>query len=122
MQNKSSAERIEEELAKARAAIRKAIITKNYTSDGKEIYIPRGSVYRNPYAFHQLSFFFFFRLIILFHYFSIIDPPVNSIVFHTLLENIGSFCIIYCLFSSRERCRIVYRLFFVLSPLFSFFK
>ncbi|PON37897.1 hypothetical protein TorRG33x02_346410 [Trema orientale] len=42
-QNKSTAERIEEELARARAAIRKAIITKNYTSDRKEIYIPRGS-------------------------------------------------------------------------------
>ncbi|GMN26028.1 hypothetical protein TIFTF001_001156 [Ficus carica] len=51
--NKSSVQRIEESLARARAAIRKAIITKNYTSDSEEIYIPRGSVYRNPYAFHQ---------------------------------------------------------------------
>ncbi|KAB2621295.1 glycosyltransferase [Pyrus ussuriensis x Pyrus communis] len=45
--------KIEEELARARAAIREAIRTKNYTSDRQEIYIPRGSIYRNPYAFHQ---------------------------------------------------------------------
>ncbi|KAH7543438.1 probable glycosyltransferase At5g20260 [Ziziphus jujuba] len=51
--NKSNTERIEEDLARARAAIRKAIVTKNFTSDRNEIYIPRGSVYRNPYAFHQ---------------------------------------------------------------------
>ncbi|KAM1145027.1 hypothetical protein FF2_033416 [Malus domestica] len=50
---KSKTERIEEELGIARAIIRKAILTKNVTSDRKEIYIPRGSAYRNPYAFHQ---------------------------------------------------------------------
>ncbi|XP_024030993.1 probable glycosyltransferase At5g20260 [Morus notabilis] len=50
---KSSAQRIEEDLARARAAIRKAIVTKNYTSDREEVYIPRGCIYRNPYAFHQ---------------------------------------------------------------------
>lgn len=59
-QNKSNTERIEEDLARARAAIRKAIVTKNFTSDRNEIYIPRGSVYRNPYAFHQLSNLLFF--------------------------------------------------------------
>ncbi|XP_062002734.1 probable glycosyltransferase At5g20260 [Rosa rugosa] len=53
VKNKSKTQRIEEELARARAIIRKAILTKNYTSDRNEIYIPRGSVYRNPYAFHQ---------------------------------------------------------------------
>ncbi len=55
-QEKSSTERIEEELAKARAAIHKAINNQNYTSNKEEIYIPTGCVYRNAYAFHQLSF------------------------------------------------------------------
>uniref|UniRef100_A0A2N9IXU3 Exostosin GT47 domain-containing protein n=1 Tax=Fagus sylvatica TaxID=28930 RepID=A0A2N9IXU3_FAGSY len=49
----SKTERIEEELARARAAIRKAIRTQNFTSDREETYIPTGSVYRNPHAFHQ---------------------------------------------------------------------
>ncbi|KAL6132435.1 hypothetical protein ACLB2K_064678 [Fragaria x ananassa] len=53
VQNKSKTQRIEEELARARALIRKTILTKNYTSDRIEIYIPRGSIYRNPHAFHQ---------------------------------------------------------------------
>ncbi|KAE9601787.1 hypothetical protein Lal_00040783 [Lupinus albus] len=49
----SSIERIEADLAEARAAIRKAIQMKNFTSDKKEIYVPTGSVYKNSYAFHQ---------------------------------------------------------------------
>ncbi|XP_030505809.1 probable glycosyltransferase At5g20260 [Cannabis sativa] len=53
VKNKSSVQRLEDGLARARAAIRKAILTKNYTSDREEIYIPRGPIYRNPYAFHQ---------------------------------------------------------------------
>ncbi|XP_062084194.1 probable glycosyltransferase At5g20260 isoform X2 [Humulus lupulus] len=51
--NSSSVDRIEDELARARAAIRKAILTKNCTSDKHEIYIPTGDIYRNSYAFHQ---------------------------------------------------------------------
>ncbi|GMY13989.1 probable glycosyltransferase At5g20260 [Fagus crenata] len=39
---KNSRDRIEEELGRARAAIRKALRTQNYTSDREEIYIPRG--------------------------------------------------------------------------------
>ncbi|XP_042489851.1 probable glycosyltransferase At5g20260 isoform X2 [Macadamia integrifolia] len=50
---KGSLEKIEESLARARAAIRKAIISRNYTSDKEELFIPRGSIYRNPYGFHQ---------------------------------------------------------------------
>ena len=52
---KSSLARIEEDLARARAAIRKAVRSKNYSSDKKEAFIPRGCIYRNPYAFHQLK-------------------------------------------------------------------
>jgi hypothetical protein len=51
----SGTERIEEDLARARAAIREAIRAQNCTSDKEEIYVPTGSVYRNAYAFHQLS-------------------------------------------------------------------
>ncbi|KAI4304208.1 hypothetical protein MLD38_039752 [Melastoma candidum] len=50
---KSSSDRIEEDLAEARAMIREAIRTRNYTSDRDEVFVPRGRVYRNPYAFHQ---------------------------------------------------------------------
>ncbi|KAI3410612.1 Exostosin domain-containing protein [Psidium guajava] len=53
IRKKSSIERIEDDLAQARAAIRKAIQSRSYASDKEEIFIPRGNVYRNPYAFHQ---------------------------------------------------------------------
>ncbi|XP_022135540.1 probable glycosyltransferase At5g20260 [Momordica charantia] len=46
-------EKIEEDLARARAAIREAIVKRNYTSERAESFIPRGRVYRNAYAFHQ---------------------------------------------------------------------
>ncbi|OIW19535.1 hypothetical protein TanjilG_06990 [Lupinus angustifolius] len=49
----SSIARIEADLAEARAAIRKAIQMRNFTSDKKEIYVPKGNVYKNSYAFHQ---------------------------------------------------------------------
>ncbi|KAM0969314.1 hypothetical protein COP2_017970 [Malus domestica] len=51
--NKTSLERIEEDLAKARAAIREAIQSRNYTSEREETFVPRGSIYKNSYAFHQ---------------------------------------------------------------------
>ncbi|XP_010520569.1 PREDICTED: probable glycosyltransferase At3g42180 isoform X2 [Tarenaya hassleriana] len=50
---RSNLERIEGELANARRAIRRAVKLKNYTSDHEEPYAPTGSVYRNPFAFHQ---------------------------------------------------------------------
>ncbi|MCL7031982.1 hypothetical protein MKW94_019314 [Papaver nudicaule] len=49
----TSSEKIEDDLARARNAIQKASRTRNYTSDRAEDFIPRGPVYRNPYAFHQ---------------------------------------------------------------------
>ncbi|XP_004288781.1 PREDICTED: probable glycosyltransferase At5g20260-like [Fragaria vesca subsp. vesca] len=52
-QEKTSLERIEEDLAKARASILEAIQSKNYSSEKEESFIPRGSIYKNPYAFHQ---------------------------------------------------------------------
>ncbi|KGN60712.1 hypothetical protein Csa_019234 [Cucumis sativus] len=50
---KTSLKMIEASLAEARASIRKAVLWKNFTSEKKETYIPRGPIYRNPYAFHQ---------------------------------------------------------------------
>ncbi|XP_023635868.1 probable glycosyltransferase At5g20260 isoform X2 [Capsella rubella] len=52
---KTKKNRIEEGLAKSRAAIREAVRLKKFASDIKveETFIPRGAVYRNAYAFHQ---------------------------------------------------------------------
>ncbi|KAF7149816.1 hypothetical protein RHSIM_Rhsim02G0203000 [Rhododendron simsii] len=50
----SNVRRLEKGLARARAAIRKAVRTRSYKSNRVESFIPRGSIYRNPYAFHQL--------------------------------------------------------------------
>lgn len=55
LHKKSRIETMEEGLARARAAIRKATRMRNYTSYKKESFVPRGSIYINPYAFHQLS-------------------------------------------------------------------
>ncbi|XAR70994.1 Xylogalacturonan beta-1,3-xylosyltransferase [Bertholletia excelsa] len=49
----SKVERVERGLARAREAIKKAVRTRRYQSDKVQIFIPRGSVYRNPFAFHQ---------------------------------------------------------------------
>lgn len=56
MQVKNQFEKIEEGLARARAAIREAGRSKRYISIShrKEGFVPRGSVYTNPYSFHQL--------------------------------------------------------------------
>ncbi|KAM6553340.1 hypothetical protein CsatB_014102 [Cannabis sativa] len=53
IKKKSRLERIEYDLAKARAAIRQAIVSKKFKSDKNETFIPTGSIYRNSYAFHQ---------------------------------------------------------------------
>ncbi|XP_057467422.1 probable glycosyltransferase At5g11130 isoform X1 [Actinidia eriantha] len=49
----NNAKILETSLARARAAIQKAVRTRNYMSYKEESFIPRGSIYRNPYAFHQ---------------------------------------------------------------------
>lgn len=51
-QKKRNSDGIEQDLAKARAAIREAIVLKSFKSE-KESFVPRGSVYKNAYAFHQ---------------------------------------------------------------------
>ncbi|XP_044472207.1 probable glycosyltransferase At5g20260 [Mangifera indica] len=52
-QKRSSLERVEDDLARARAAIYEAIRSHNYSSTKPQTYIPTGDVYRNAYAFHQ---------------------------------------------------------------------
>ncbi|KAK6237000.1 hypothetical protein QUC31_020792 [Theobroma cacao] len=53
VENKSRFEILEEGLARARAAIRAASRFRRSTSTRTESFVPKGSVYRNPYAFHQ---------------------------------------------------------------------
>ncbi|RWR94165.1 putative glycosyltransferase isoform X1 [Cinnamomum micranthum f. kanehirae] len=53
LKKKSGLEEIELGLARARASIRRAVTTRNYTSYKEENYVPRGAIYRNAYAFHQ---------------------------------------------------------------------
>ncbi|KAK6248344.1 hypothetical protein QUC31_019909 [Theobroma cacao] len=55
IRKKGRSERVEADLASARVAIREAIRTRNYTSYKEEKFIPRGCMYRNEYAFHQLN-------------------------------------------------------------------
>ncbi|XP_071910898.1 probable glycosyltransferase At5g20260 isoform X2 [Coffea arabica] len=50
---KKSLANIEGELARSRATIHQAIRGRNYSSYRSENFLPRGSVYRSPYAFHQ---------------------------------------------------------------------
>lgn len=54
--NVNQFEKMEDGLARARAAIREAARSRSYTSYKKEAFVPRGSVYINPYSFHQLRF------------------------------------------------------------------
>ena len=49
----SPEKQIEKGLARARAAIKETIRSRNYTSGKEETFIPRADVYRNPYAFHK---------------------------------------------------------------------
>ncbi|XVF88313.1 hypothetical protein PTKIN_Ptkin19aG0039900 [Pterospermum kingtungense] len=49
---KSNLGRIEQDLARARAAILKAVQLKNFTSEKLETFVPKGSIYRNVYAFY----------------------------------------------------------------------
>ncbi|KAK7292033.1 hypothetical protein RIF29_07662 [Crotalaria pallida] len=49
----TSLDRVEQGLAEARASIREAIRLRNYTSWKPGNFIPEGSLYKNPYAFHQ---------------------------------------------------------------------
>ncbi|VVA23873.1 PREDICTED: probable glycosyltransferase [Prunus dulcis] len=51
--NVNQFEKMEDGLARARAAIREAARSRSYTSYKKEALVPRGSVYINPYSFHQ---------------------------------------------------------------------
>ncbi|CAI8610398.1 unnamed protein product [Vicia faba] len=51
--NKTSLDKIEEGLAQARASIHQAIRSKKYTSTIKQSFVPKGSIYLNPNAFHQ---------------------------------------------------------------------
>ncbi|XP_050125514.1 probable glycosyltransferase At5g11130 [Malus sylvestris] len=50
---KNQFEKIEDGMARARDAIREAARSRSYTSYKKENFVPRGSVYINPYSFHQ---------------------------------------------------------------------
>ncbi|KAJ7966204.1 Exostosin family protein [Quillaja saponaria] len=52
-QSTGQLERMEQGLARARLAIREAGRTRSYTSFKKEDFLPSGSVYINPHAFHQ---------------------------------------------------------------------
>ncbi|KAL4333994.1 hypothetical protein GQ457_07G037720 [Hibiscus cannabinus] len=52
-QKMSQIEILEQGLARARKAIRAASRTRRCTWNRPESYVPKGSVYRNPYAFHQ---------------------------------------------------------------------
>ncbi|KAK7330050.1 hypothetical protein VNO77_24235 [Canavalia gladiata] len=50
----TSLDMVEEGLAQARASIREAILSRNHSNSWKkQNFVPRGSIYRNPYSFYQ---------------------------------------------------------------------
>ncbi|AES91620.1 probable glycosyltransferase At3g42180 isoform X4 [Medicago truncatula] len=49
----TSLEKIEEDLAQTRALIQRAIRSKKSTTNMKQSFVPKGSIYLNPHAFHQ---------------------------------------------------------------------
>ncbi|XP_027368786.1 probable glycosyltransferase At3g42180 [Abrus precatorius] len=49
----TSLEKVEEGLAKARASIQEAILSRNYSSAKRDTFVPKGSIYWNPRAFYQ---------------------------------------------------------------------
>ncbi|XP_020237198.1 probable glycosyltransferase At5g20260 isoform X2 [Cajanus cajan] len=53
MKNRTSLEWIEQGLARSRAFIKEAIRSNNYSAASKESFVPKGSIYLNPHAFHQ---------------------------------------------------------------------
>ena len=77
LEKKSYFEKREESLAKARVAIRKAGRSRDYTPYKNESFFPRGPVYRNPYAFYQLSFFFSFFLFFFFLRFLLLEKKIE---------------------------------------------
>ncbi|KAE9601788.1 hypothetical protein Lalb_Chr13g0301521 [Lupinus albus] len=64
----SSLSRIGRELGAARAAINRAIERRNFTSEKEEIFVPTGCVYRNAYAFHQLSCLYQTLFLVIIHF------------------------------------------------------
>lgn len=52
--NLTSLERIEDGLARARASIQEAILSTTAVNE-KQSFVPKGDIYLNPHAFHQLS-------------------------------------------------------------------
>ncbi|XP_010241628.1 PREDICTED: probable glycosyltransferase At5g20260 [Nelumbo nucifera] len=53
VRKKSSLNRVEESLARARAAILQAARSRNNTRPKEDEFVSKGSIYRNPYAFYQ---------------------------------------------------------------------
>ncbi|KAG9448485.1 hypothetical protein H6P81_008450 [Aristolochia fimbriata] len=53
VKTQTNLDRIEAGLARARAAIRRAVLYRNYSGDTDPSFRPSSSIYRNPYAFHQ---------------------------------------------------------------------
>ncbi|CAN6459629.1 unnamed protein product [Victoria cruziana] len=45
-------ENLEKGLARSRAAIKRAVLGRNYTSRNCQSFVPTGQIYRNSYAFH----------------------------------------------------------------------
>ena len=107
---KNSLVRIEQELGEARAAIRKAIERRNFTITSEiEDFVPKGCVYRNAFAFHQLSNYTYIHTLLV----NLIKLLISYICFYCFIKIIVVIVDLFLIFK-KIMSRLILIFFFLL--------